>query len=385
MNRTLAITLMVVLLIAGAGAGFWMGLHHVPSSRGGDDDDSAPAAPVEKPVAQVQTIPLIRAPIEEMIAAYGSIIAQPEDVRIVSVAFESRIGRVLVTAGQHAAVGMALVEVSASPDALVALQEARNALAGAQEDLQRTQQRYNDRLATHAELAQAQLAMESAQLKLKSMTDRGVGQDQTLKSDLSGIVSKINVQEGQIVPAGGPLIELASGKQIEASLGVEPSDVASLKLGQKVELMPVGETNGKPIEGQVRVIGRRVDPTTRLTNVIVSLPTDSNLMLDMFITGRIVRASADALVVPRDAIVPQPDGRFVIFTVENNLAKEHEVTIGLENDRQTQVIANDLKPGDAVVVVNNSILEDGMKVEATTVPALPAAMPATGAATEASP
>jgi RND family efflux transporter MFP subunit len=373
---------MVVLLIAGAGAGFWMGLHHVPSSRGGDDDDSAPAAPVEKPVAQVQTIPLIRAPIEEMIAAYGSIIAQPEDVRIVSVAFESRIGRVLVTAGQHVSSGTPLVELSASPDALVALQEARNALAGTQEDLQRTQQRYNDRLATHAELAQAQFALDSAQLKLKSMTDRGVGQDQTLKSDLSGIVSKINVQEGQIVPAGGPLIELASGKQIEASLGVEPSDVASLKLGQKVELMPVGETNGKPIEGQVRVIGRRVDPTTRLTNVIVSLPTDSNLMLDMFITGRIVRASAEALVVPRDAVVPQSDGKFVIFTVDNSLAKEHEVKIGLENDRQTQVIADDLKPGDAVVVVNNSILEDGMKVEATTVPA---AMPATGAATEASP
>src|SRR5205085_11089455 len=138
--------------------------------------------------------------------------------------------------------------------------------------LKLTQQRFNDHLATNAELSAAQVALESAKLKLNSLTQRGVGQSQTLKADSPGLVSKIDVQEGQIVPAGGPIVELVSGSQVQVNLGIEPAEVPFVKVGQDVKLTVIGGASGEPVTGKVRIVGQRVDPATRLAPVIVSLP-----------------------------------------------------------------------------------------------------------------
>jgi len=46
-----------------------------------------------------------------------------------------------------------------------------------------------------------------------------------------------------------------------------------------------------------------------------------------------------------------------------NHAVKHQVQAGLENDTQIEVIANDLKEQDDIVVLGNYELEDGMAVE----------------------
>src|SRR5205814_341896 len=110
-----------------------------------------------------------------------------------------------------------------------------------------------------------------------------VGTQPTLKADAPGIVGKVDVQDGQIVPAGGPLVELAAGSGIEVALAVEPDEAAALKSGQPVELRAVGATESPPLAGSVRLIGRRIDPATRLTNVLVTLPPEAHWMLDAYV------------------------------------------------------------------------------------------------------
>jgi RND family efflux transporter MFP subunit len=376
----------IVIALAAAGGGFWLGRHRSASVKA-DEAEHEPTGTAtteeaeDKPVAPVVTVPLELAPITQTIVAYGTVVAEPGDVRVLSVPFESRVGRVLVTAGEHVAAGSKIVRLEASPDALVSLQDAKNVAAGAEQDLQRAKQRFADHLITMTELSQAQGAFDSAQLKLKSLIERGVGTPQTLRASAPGIVSKVDVQEGQIVPPGGGLVELASGDRIEVSLGVEPSDVPALKVGEKVELSAVGASAGGPIEGTVRLIGQRVDPSTRLATVLVALPRAEHLMLDTYVVARITRTTGNVLVVPRDAVQPQEEGGYALFTVNGGRAHRHAVRVGAENDRETQVIAEDLKPGDAVVVVGNTELEDGMGVRAE--PGTPAR--AERATTEAAP
>jgi RND family efflux transporter MFP subunit len=362
MKRIGQIILLLVLLgVAGAG-GYWYGRHH-------DADEKPEAAPTtqaaeeEKPVVAVGTMSLKRGRIAETVVVYGTVVAQAGEVRAVSVPFESRVARVLVTPGEAVAAGTEVAEVEASPDALTALQEARSTLEAAQRDLKQTQERLADRLATKQELSQAQQAMAAAQLKLDSLVRRGIGQAHRLKAERAGIVSKVDVQEGQIVPAGGALVELASSERIEVRLGVEPSDAAWLKPGQAVRLSRVDRSAGEPIEGRVRMIEQRVDPATRLAAAIVSLPPDARLMLDSFVTGEFTSASADALVVPRDAALPDDDGKYVLYTVKDGHAVRHVVQIGLESGQEVQVIADDLKEGLPVVVMGNYLLSDGMAVE----------------------
>ncbi|MEA2733784.1 MAG: rane fusion protein multidrug efflux system, partial [Humisphaera sp.] len=337
---------------------------------GHEEEPAATTEPSEpEPVASVVVAPLKRGTIVQMITAYGSVIAQPGDVRVLSVPFESRVIRLLVTAGEQVAAGQELVRVGPSPDALVALEEAKNTAAAAQRDLKLAEQRFAEHLATNVELSQAQVAAQSATLKLQSLEQRGVGAEQVLKADTPAIVNKIDAQEGQIVAAGAGLVQLASGNHIEASLGVEPDDAAKLKPKQSVKLTALGASSGgAEIEGTIRLIGRRVDAQTRLVPVFVALPPQTPLLLDSFVAGRLTRDEAEALVVPRDAVLPAEDGSYTLFTVDGEHAKKHTVHVGLENDRETQVIADELKEGDPIVVRGNYTLEDGMEVKVEPVP-----------------
>ncbi len=183
-----------------------------------------------------------------------------------------------------------------------------------------------------------------------------------LKAAAPGIVSKIDVQQGQIVPAGAPLIELASGNRIEVSLSVEPEDVRYLRRGQPVQLRLVSGSSKDPVIGHIRVISQRVDPATRMAPVVVSLPPRTQWMLGAYVIGEWAKARARGLVVPRDAVLSEQTGKYSLFTVRNGHAVEHPVRLGLQNDHETQVFAQDLHPGEPIVVVGNHELEDGMAV-----------------------
>lgn len=386
--------LLLVVAAAAAGGGYWYALH-----RGGEakaeanshaETEASQPAEEDKPVVPVTTVPLARRTIIETVTAYGTVAAQPGEVRALSVPFESRVVRVPAVPGQTVAPGAEIVHVEASPDALVALQEAKVAVEAATRDLKQAEERFAAHLATNQELSTARQAVTIAQLKLDSLVQRGVGQPHHLKSDIAGIITKVDVQEGQIVPAGGPLLELAAQDRVEVRLGVDPADADALKPGQAIQLLrtdrPAAAGATDSIDGHVRLVEQRVDPATRLVPVAVTLPPDTHPLLDSFVTGQIVRASADALVVPCGAVLPDEDGTYVLYTLKDKHAARHTVRLGLQDDHDVQVIADDLHDGDPVVVTGNYLLADGMEVEvkepATGPTTEPATRPAAVATTE---
>jgi membrane fusion protein, multidrug efflux system len=356
------VVLILVLIALAGGAGFWFG-HHSAGEKSEADAPTTQESDDEKPVVSVVVAPVRQEAISETITAYGTVSADPAEVRVLSVPFESRVGRVLATPGQQVSPDSEVLQLDASPDAQVAMQDAKNSFEAAGRDLQQTEQRFADHLATNQEISAAQQALKSAKLKLDSLEERGVGKTQHLKPPLAGVVNKVDVQEGQIVPAGGPLMEIAAENRIQVKLGVEPDDAAVLKVGQAVKLHRVEGSSGEEIEGKIRVIGNRVDPATRLIDVLVTLPADAHLVLETFVAGKLTRESAEGLVVPRDAILSEEDGGFSLFTIKDDHAVKHTVKTGLETRRDVQIISDDVKPGDTVAILGNFVLEDKMEVE----------------------
>ena len=366
--------LVVVAAIAAAGAGgYWLG-HRGAGTKGPSEPAEGEGAGGEvKPVATVSVVPLRRGFIQETIIAYGTVVAPPSEVRVVSVPFESRVTKILVAPGQVVEGGASLGVVEASAATVLAVQEARNALAAAQRDLELVRQRYEQKLATNTELYAAQNALQSAQARLQSLEQGGAAGPRQLKAEAPGVVSKVDVQAGQVVPAGNPLVEVAAQTRIEVKLGAEPEDVPYLKPGQAVQLHRTDDPGAQAVEGKIRLIAQRVDPITRLVDVMVSLPPDARLLLESFVTAQTTRASADALVAPRDAVLPGEEGAYTLFTVKDGKAVKHTVRIGVENDQEVQIIADDLKEGEPVVVVGNYELDDGMLVQAQPAPPRPPA------------
>jgi Membrane-fusion protein len=255
-----------------------------------------------------------------------------------------------------------LIEVDPSPEALLLLETARSAFQLSQKALANTQERFDLKLVTNQELLQAQQVQQEAQLRLASLEGRGLGRDGKIKAPYSGIISKVDVQEGSLVTAGSPLLEISVGNKLEARLGVEPEDLSLVKAGQSVLLEPVSRRDVTPMETQIRLIGRSLDPAIGLVDVFVPLPANGNILLGDYLKARITIASKKALVVPRTALLPEGD-HHVMFTIKNGHAVRHVVQCELESGNAIEVIGADLRPGDGVVILGNYELVDGMAVQ----------------------
>jgi RND family efflux transporter MFP subunit len=245
----------------------------------------------------------------------------------------------------------------------VQFQQAKNAAEAARKELKQTQERFNLKLATNQDLSAAEKTARDAEAQLSALQRAGAGGDNRVRSDMAGVIAKVDAQDGQIVPPGGPLLEIVAENEIEVKLGVEAEDLSAAQEGTRVMIIPLNDPTAPKVEGTIRLVTRRIDPTTRLVDVYVALPEGTKLLLEGYVRGEIQRTEKNALAVPRSAVLPNESREFEVFTVTNNHAVRHTVKIGAENPSEIQVIAHDLHEGDSVVTVGNYELEDGMPVE----------------------
>ena len=348
---------MVVALMAGSCAvGYFLG--HRAAPAGPQDSESDQDV---QPAPMVQTAPIRQGHIDRKITAYGVVTAQSGDVSVLSVPFESRVRKIEVVAGQRLDAGAAVIDLEPSSDSKLEMLEAKSAAEAAALDLQQTKARYASHLATNQDLLESQQNLQTAALKLQSLQSEGAGSSKRLKSAAGGLVIRVDAQEGQAIPAGGALVEIAAPTALQVRLGVEPQDAAVIHPGDQVSLQELRDGSGT-LQGTVRLVSQQVDPDTRMIDVFVTLPSDAALPMGDYLSGELSVAGADALVVPVSAVLPDDQG-YSIFTVEQGKAVEHKVSVAARNDQMAQISGDGLAAGQMAVISGNLELADGMSVK----------------------
>jgi len=318
--------------------------------------------PAAAPVVRVKTLPIRKGTISEEIMVYGQAVPAPGGTEAVSVPFESLVRHIMVSTGQAVMKGNLLIQIEPSPDTNLAFQQAQEAYDLAKKKLEHVQQLYDLKLATNTELLLANQDVQQAELSLENMKRRGIGGQRNLLSDIEGVIQRVDVQEGAIVPAGNPLVEIVAQNRLEVRLGVEPEDISRVRVNQRVLVRKVHVGPSSAVAGTIREISRSVDPSTRLVDVFVALPTPAQFLLGESVLGTITIASSDGLIVPRSAVLPEEDTH-ILFTIKDVHAVRRTVQVGLENNEEVEIMGSDLQPGDPVVVLGNYELTDGMAVE----------------------
>jgi membrane fusion protein, multidrug efflux system len=356
--------LALVLFGIGAGVGHWTARKPAaPPSPAGEAGPETSGGPV----AEVKTVPLKRREIKAVQVAYGTVIAAPSDTHTFSVPYESRVKAILIATGQAVQTATPLIEVEPSPDTVLELDQAQNERDGARKALELVQRRLELKLATRQDQLQAQQQLEAANLRLHSLKARGVERSQILRAAISGVVSEIAVQPGQIVSAGGPLLNTIGENQIVVRLGIENEDAARVREDQPVEMRSVNAPGTRAVAGTIRFLASRVNPQTRLVDVFVAPDPTAHFILNEYVQGNIVLAAHETWVVPRAAVLPE-EGRDILYTVEAGRAVKQDVTLGLQNDREVEVIGENLQADAPVVVMGNSQLQPGMAVRESAAP-----------------
>ena len=333
----------------------------VLASCGGGKGEATPA----EAAAPVRVEPAAAVRRQQTLSAFGAVEISPDHSRTISLPYDSVVVVLRAAAGETVRVGAPILEVRPTPAAAVEQRRAAEALRFARADNERVKRLRAENLATNADLAAATQALANAQSTVAELgAPSGAHGAQVVAAPIAGLIVTLGVAPGVVIPAGAPIAVVGDAQRLQARLGVEIEDLANIREGSSVALSDLQRRRSAP--GSVSRVLRRIDPTTRLAEITVTLPPGA-----AFLPGAPVRAEIaigpmrDVIVVRKAALVYAGD-KPSLFVAQGGIARKKTVTIGAEFDDRVEVLSG-LDVGAAVIVDGAATLEDGGRV------ALPAA------------
>ncbi|MGI9169428.1 MAG: efflux RND transporter periplasmic adaptor subunit, partial [Caulobacteraceae bacterium] len=229
----------------------------------------------------------------------------------------------------------------------------------AERDLARVRRLYDQQLAANDQLGAARKAVADARVALAAQAAVGAGKGrQSLVAPVAGVVGSTPAAAGEHLAADAPLITVIANGGLVAQLGVEPTRAARLAPGQRVAIASAFDP-AHSLQSRVLVVGRQVDPTTRL--ITVTAPVQgAGLALGAAVEGKITVASHVGLLVPAAAVTYDEDGAHV-FVARNGKAHQVNVRPGETQGDEIEVTGS-LSAGDLVAVQGAYQLQDGLAV-----------------------
>ncbi len=273
----------------------------------------------------------------------------------VAAEIEGRIVALDVPEGRRVEAGLVLVRLD---DA-----EYRAALSVAR--ARRTNAR--DRLKRLENLRRESVSSEQAYDDARSEFDAATGafneadtrlEKTTITAPFVGVLGLRQVNVGQYVEAGDPIVELTRVDPLELRFAVPQRHAGELAVGQEV-LGRVGNC-GASFQGEVTAVDPRVDPATRSIHLLATVPNpDGGLLPGMAVSLRLVVGEIEnALLVPQEAIVRQGT-KHVVYTLDaEDKAEQHEVVLGQFFVDGVQ-LASGISPGARVVAAGQQKLRPG--------------------------
>jgi membrane fusion protein (multidrug efflux system) len=247
-----------------------------------------------------------------------------------------------------------------------ALRAAEASLVDARRTLDRRQQLWDHELIARAELDQARtdLALRRAEvdrLRAEVAAVESQRRETRVRAPFTGVISERRVHVGAYVTAGQELATVYQMDPLELEFYLSERHLGQVRRGQEV-MVTVAAYPDRPFRGRVDFVGPAVREATRdfLVKAIIPNP-DGLLKPGAFATALVTVDVREARpVVPEEALVATRLG-YLIFTVEEGIARAREVRTGLRQDGMVEIIEG-LQVGDRVVRSGHLRLSGGESV-----------------------
>ncbi|MBR3871122.1 MAG: efflux RND transporter periplasmic adaptor subunit [Paludibacteraceae bacterium] len=184
-----------------------------------------------------------------------------------------------------------------------------------------------------------------------------------VRADFAGVISARNFEPGELC-AGQPILQLTQINKLKAYINVQENYFPYLKKGMKLTLTS-DIYPGKTFPASVEMVYPTIDPSSHTFSVKVVIPNSSEVLRPgMYVTTSIPVGKVQGLLVPYQAVLKLigSNERYV-FVNNNGVAKRVKVELGKRYDRDIEIISEELKEGDELVVVGQGRLVDGVKLE----------------------
>lgn len=184
-----------------------------------------------------------------------------------------------------------------------------------------------------------------------------------VRADFAGVISARNFEPGELC-AGQPILQLTQINKLKAYINVQENYFPYLKNGMKLtitsDIYP-----GKEFPATVEMVYPTIDASSHTFSVKVVIPNASEqLRPGMYVSTSISVGKVQGMLVPYQSVLKLigSNERYV-FVNDGGKAKRVTVTLGKRFDRDVEIISEELKEGDELIVVGQGRLVDGVKLE----------------------
>lgn len=291
-------------------------------------------------------------------AAYQGVMVSAEE--------PGKIGAILFESGQKVKTGDILVQLDTS------VEEAQLKSAAAKAELAMANATRVRKLRGTGALADREIDDTEAQVDQTSADMQALLatiERKTIKAPFPGILGIRQVDLGQYLQAGTPVVILQTLDPIYVDFSLPQQALSALRVGQEVEATVEGFS--APFPGKINVINPLVDTATRTVKIQATLANkQEQLRPGMFGRVQVVVAEPQNLItIPTTCInhAPYGDSVFVIETIKNPQGVEYLgvrqqfVKIGSARGDQIAILEG-LKEGEQVVSSGLFKLREGSAV-----------------------
>jgi multidrug efflux system membrane fusion protein len=330
-------------------------------------------APPEEPVRAVKV----------MTVGGGMLSSRHEYAGEVRARVESRLGfrvggkiiKRQAELGQHVRAGQVLAQLDPQDYQLaangaraqVAAAATNRNLAGA--DYRRYKELKDQNFISGAELERRDATLKAAQAQLEQAQSQLAVQGNqagyaVLTADVSGVVTAVDAEPGQVVAAGATVVRIAADGVRDVVFSVPEDKLAGIKAGAPVTLRVWAQA--ADLAGRVREVAASSDPVTRTYPVKVSI--DAKEPPPLGATVNVVMQAAGPVGVP---VIKLPtsalrqDGQATAVWVldKASMTVKSQVIQIATADGNEAVVAAGLQPGMLVVSAGVHVLSPGQKVK----------------------
>lgn len=189
-----------------------------------------------------------------------------------------------------------------------------------------------------------------------------------LRTDIDGIVTELNVSEGQMNSLAQPVIVVQDTKDLQVKIQLSKYDAPTVKVNQIVNIT----YNDKIYKGKISSIDPTADKNSNQSmsanssevyqNAYIDIENPEGLVIGFNVDVDILTAQNEkTLVVPIEAVISDNNGTDFVYVVKNGKTSKKSINLGIISDIEAE-IKSGLTKGEELILNPGTDITNGVDV-----------------------
>lgn len=239
-------------------------------------------------------------------------------------------------------------------------------VAQSEQNEERLRSLYEGGIISQTEVEQASALTKELQSQVDSLNHqirsiRAKLPTESIRAPITGVLTKLYVSDGEIAMPGEPLAEIIDINDLYMIADIPIEKTRQIHEGNKVLLcdMPVYSARVESVAHKASSENSIKSKNKLEIEIIIDNPYPLTVgeEIDIKISGEV---KDNVLLIPKEAIIDN-NGNDCTYVIKDNLAELREVTIGLSDDNNCEVLEG-LSKGDMVILSPIEQIKEGLRI-----------------------